>query len=93
MAIYNPHPSPVVIDDEGHVLGGRERREDLDAGDARIAQLLELGLLVEVGGAGQDAAAGPQATSSPNIGPSRTAKILPAPAAASETTTQTSKEG
>lgn len=44
--VYNPGTSPVRLDDEGHVLGGRERC-DVPASD-RVQSLLDKGFLIEV---------------------------------------------
>ncbi len=44
--VYNPGTSPVRLDDEGHVLGGRERC-DVPSSD-RVQSLLDKGLLIEV---------------------------------------------
>lgn len=89
MALFNPTPSPVVVDDEGHVLGGGESAEDLglelDASSERVKALLETGRLIDT-----DAGEQPVKDASapvPDKQPSRTARILPAPAA-QETTTE-----
>lgn len=44
--VYNPGKSPVYLDDEGHFLGGQERRDVSDSD--RVRDLLDKGLLIEV---------------------------------------------
>lgn len=44
--VYNPGKSPVYLDDEGHFLGGQERRDVSDSDLVR--DLLDKGLLIEV---------------------------------------------
>lgn len=54
--VYNPGKSPVYLDDEGHFLGGQERRDVSDSD--RVRDLLDKGLLIEVAADGeQDTAA------------------------------------
>lgn len=55
--VYNTTPGPLVIDAQGHTIGGYERRDDVDVDgrtvDGRVARpLLDAGLLLDVSESG-----------------------------------------